>query len=182
MQHITTTIVYWYWSQTYYQGRNGGTVCQKLAVAALTIFKVIYVNCLQGLIIDLNRKHQNDQNNRQPCTPIRTLSISGLKSGVLKLSFFSLKMTVKSGLKFILKFTEPLQRYLLSCQAKLTILGRQFCTGQQQLSRGSVNFKINSRPLFTIILKLKNDNFKTRDFSPLIERVLIGVNSHNIYC
>ena len=41
---------------------------------------------------------------------------------------------------------------------------------------GSVNFKINSRPLFTIIFKLKNDNFKTRDFSPLIERVLAGVN------
>ena len=38
-----------------------------------------------------------------------------------------------------------------------------------------MNFKINSRPLFTIILKLKNDNFKTRDFSPLIERVLAGV-------
>ena len=30
-------------------------------------------------------------------------------------------------------------------------------------------------PLFTIIFKLKNDNFKTRDFSPLIERVLAGV-------
>ena len=40
------------------------------------------------------------------------------------------------------------------------------------LRRGSVNFKINSRPLFTVIFKLKNDNFKTRDFSPLIERVL----------
>jgi len=38
-----------------------------------------------------------------------------------------------------------------------------------------VNFKINSRPLLTIIFKLKNDNFKTRDFSPLIERVLAGV-------
>ena len=38
-----------------------------------------------------------------------------------------------------------------------------------------MNFKINSRPLFTIIFKLKSDNFKTRDFSPLIERVLAGV-------
>ena len=36
-------------------------------------------------------------------------------------------------------------------------------------------FKINSRPLFTIIFKLKNNNFKTQDFSPLIERVLAGV-------
>ena len=38
-----------------------------------------------------------------------------------------------------------------------------------------MNFKINSSPLFTIIFKLKNDNFKIRDFSPLIERVLAGV-------
>ena len=38
-----------------------------------------------------------------------------------------------------------------------------------------MNFKINSRPLFTVIFQLKNDNFKTRDFSPLIERVLAGV-------
>ena len=38
-----------------------------------------------------------------------------------------------------------------------------------------MNFKIDSRPLFTIIFKLKNDNFKPRDFSPLIERVLAGV-------
>ena len=110
-------------------------------------------------------------------TPARTLSISGLKSRVLKLSFLSLKMMVKSGLEFILKFTEPLQRYLLSCQANSAILGWYFCTGQQQLWRGSVNFKINSRPLFTVIFKLKNDIFKTRDFSLLIERVLAGVFS-----
>jgi hypothetical protein len=35
----------------------------------------------------------------------------------LKLPFLALKMTVISGLEFILKFTEPLQRYLLTCQA-----------------------------------------------------------------
>ena len=40
-----------------------------------------------------------------------------------------------------------------------------------------MNFKINSRLLFTIIFKVKNDNFKTRDFSPLIENVLTGVTS-----
>ena len=34
----------------------------------------------------------------RPYTPARTLSISGLKSRVLKLSFLSLKMMVKSGL------------------------------------------------------------------------------------
>ena len=38
-------------------------------------------------------------------TPARTLSISRLKSRALKLSFLSLKMMVKSGLEFILKFT-----------------------------------------------------------------------------
>ena len=37
-----------------------------------------------------------------------------------------------------------------------------------------MNFKINSRPLFTVIFRLKIDNFKTRDFSPFIERVLAG--------
>ena len=42
-------------------------------------------------------------------TPVITLFISGLKSRVLKLSFLSLKMIVKSGLEFILKLTEPLQ-------------------------------------------------------------------------
>ena len=68
-----------------------------------------------------------------PETPARTHSISGLKSRVLKLTFFSLKMMVKSGLEFILKLTEPLQRYLLTCQANSALLGRYFCTGQQQL-------------------------------------------------
>ena len=62
---------------------------------------------------------------------VKTLSISGLKSRVLKLLILSLKMMVKSGLEFILKFTQPLQRYLLSCQANSAILGRHFCTGQQ---------------------------------------------------
>ena len=36
------------------------------------------------------------------CTPVITLFISGQKSRVLKLSFLSLKMMVKSGLEFIL--------------------------------------------------------------------------------
>ena len=104
-------------------------------------------------------------------TPARTLSISGLESRVLILSFLSLKMMVKRSPEFILKFTEPLQRYLQSCWAD----NIYFCTGQQQLWKGSVNFKINSRPLFTTIFKLKNVNFKSRDFSPLIEWVLAGV-------
>ena len=41
---------------------------------------------------------------------------------------------------------------------------------------GLFQFQIkNSRPLFTIIFKAINVNFKTQDFSPLIERVLAGV-------
>ena len=66
-------------------------------------------------------------------------------------------MMVKSGLeKIILKFHVPLQRYLLTSQANSALLGRFFCTGQQQLWRGTWNFKIIfSRPLFTIILSQK---------------------------
>ena len=44
----------------------------------------------------------------------------------------------------------------------------------------SLNFKINSRPLFTIIFKLKNGNFMTRDFSPLMKRVLAGVTTYTL--
>ena len=39
--------------------------------------------------------------------------------------------------------------------------------------------KKKSRPFFIIIFKLKNGNFKTRDFSPLIGRVLAGVYEVN---
>ena len=35
--------------------------------------------------------------------------------------------------------------------------------------------KKKSRTIFIIIFKLKNGKFKTRDFSPSIERVLAGV-------
>ena len=59
-------------------------------------------------------------------TPARTLSISGLKSRVLKLSFFNLKIMMKNGLYFFLKSTEPLQRYLLTCLANSAFLGRFF--------------------------------------------------------
>ena len=67
------------------------------------------------------------------------------KISSFEITIFDLKMMVKSGLEFfILKFTESLQRYLLTCQANSAILGRYFCTGQQQLWRGSVNFRIKS--------------------------------------
>ena len=45
---------------------------------------------------------------------------------------------------------------LLTSQANSAFLGRFFCIGQQQLWRGTWNFKIFfSRPLFTIIFKPK---------------------------
>ena len=84
-------------------------------------------------------------------------------------------MMIKSGHEFILKFTKPLQRYLLSCQANSAILGSYFCTGQQQLGKGLVNFKIKSLNHFYHPFQVKSSNFKTRDFSPLIKGVLAGV-------
>ena len=50
-------------------------------------------------------------------TPVRTLSISGLKSQVLKSLLFNLKVMAKNGLDFFLKSIEPLKRYVLTCQA-----------------------------------------------------------------
>ena len=56
-----------------------------------------------------------------------------LKISSLEITIFDLNMMVESGLYFfILKFTEPLQRYLLTCQANSAFLGRLFCTVQQQ--------------------------------------------------
>ena len=76
-------------------------------------------------------------------TPARTHSISGLKSQVLKLTFLALKMMVKSGLEFILKFTEPLHGQIFWHWAAATLKG----LGEFQNK--------NSRPLFTIILSQK---------------------------
>ena len=94
----------------------------------------------------------------------------------MKLTFLSLKMMVKSGLEFILKLTEPLQSCCCPVQKNLPSRAELAWQVSRYLWRGSVNFKINSRPLFTIIFKAKNVNFKTRDFSPLIEWVLAGVD------
>ena len=67
-------------------------------------------------------------------TPPRTLFDSGLLTR--KMTSFGLKMMMKSGLDFlILKLNEPLQKYLLACQAN-SALGQFFCTGQQVLGRG----------------------------------------------
>ena len=77
---------------------------------------------------------------------------------------------------FILKFTKPLQSYCCPVQKnppRKAELARQV---SRYFWRGSVDCKKKSRPFFIIIFKLKNSNFKTRDFSPLIERVLAGVS------
>ena len=85
-------------------------------------------------------------------------------------------MMVKSGLEFfILKFTEPLQSCCCPVPKNLPSRAELAWQASRYLWRGSVNFKINSRPLFTIIFKAKNVNFKTQDFSTLIEWVLAGV-------
>ena len=79
-------------------------------------------------------------------TPARTHSISGLKSRVTNLTFLALKMKVNSGLEFILKFAQPLQRDLLTCQANSATLK----------GLGEFLKKIKkSGPLFTIILSQK---------------------------
>ena len=83
---------------------------------------------------------------------------------------------VKSGLEFILKLTEPLQSCCCPVQKYLPRMAELAWQLSKYLWRGSVNFKINSRPRFTIIFKLKNDNSKTQDFSPHIERVLADVS------
>ena len=124
--------------------------------------------------------YYNERKLHKQHTPVITFFISGLKSRVLKLSFLSLKMMVKSCLEFILKLTEPLQICCCPVQKYLPRLAELAWQLSRYLWRGSVNFKINSRPIFTIIFKLKNDNFKTRDFSPLIERVLAGVIHNHV--
>ena len=54
------------------------------------------------------------------------------------MTIFGLKMMVKSGLEeIILKFHVPPQRYLLTSQANSAFLGSCFCTGPQQLWRGT---------------------------------------------
>ena len=57
---------------------------------------------------------------------------------------------------FILKFTEPLQSYYCPVQKNLPRKAELAWQVSRDLWRGSVNFEINTRPLFTIIFKLKN--------------------------
>ena len=98
---------------------------------------------------------------------------------------------VKSGLeKNNLKFHGGLQRYLLTYQANSAFLGRFFCTGQQQLWRPSLNFKIIfSRPLFTIIFKPKMVSNLHKNFlciawhqKPTVSYIVISVVFSNLVC
>ena len=99
------------------------------------------------------------------------INISGLKSRVMKLPFLSLKMMVKSGLEFNLKLTEPLQSCCCPVQKYLPRLAELAWQLSRYLWRGSVNFKINSKPRFTIIFKLKT----VISWLEIIKRVLAGV-------
>ena len=83
---------------------------------------------------------------------------------------------VKSGLEFvILKFTEPFQSCCCPVQKHLAREAQLAWQVSTYLLRGSMDFKKKSRPFFAITFKLKSGDFKTRDFSPLIESVLAGV-------
>ena len=76
---------------------------------------------------------------------------------------------------FILKFTEPLQSCCCPVQKNLPRWAELAWQVSRYLWRGSVDFKKNLDHLSSSFSKLKNGDFKTRDFSPLIERVLAGV-------
>ena len=90
-------------------------------------------------------------------------------------------MMVKSGLEFfILKFTEPLQSYCCPVQKNLPRWAELVWQVSRYLWRGSGDFKKNLDHLSSSFFKLKNGDFKTRDFSPLIERVLAGVVYHTV--
>ena len=88
-------------------------------------------------------------------------------------------MMVKSGLDFLF-WNSPSPFWVAAAQCKnICPEWPNWPSSLAGIWRGSVNFKINSRQFFKIIFKLKNYNFKTRDFSPLIERVLAGVKKTN---
>ena len=104
-------------------------------------------------------------------TPPRKARISGL---TLETTIFGLKIMMKSGVEFfITKLNEPLQRYLITCQANSVFMGWFFYTGPQQLWSCLFNFKIKkkkSRPLFT-------NNFKPKmsisRFDILVNKIII---------
>jgi hypothetical protein len=73
------------------------------------------------------------------------------------MTIFGLKMMVKIGLDFFYFEIERAPSEIPANPGQFSLSGLICCTGQQQLKKGSFNFKINkkSRPLFTIIFKPK---------------------------
>ena len=97
-------------------------------------------------------------------TPARTFFISGLKSRVLKLPFLLKNDGKKWSRPFFFEIHQTPSELLLP-SAKKSAQKRLAWQVGRYLWMGSVNIKINYRPLFTIIFKAKNVDFKTRDFS-----------------
>ena len=93
----------------------------------------------------------------------------------LEIIIIELKNDGKKWPRIYFEIDRPLQSCCCPVQKYLPRMAELAMQLSRYLWRGLGNFKINSRPLFTFIFKLKNDNFKTWDFSPLIERVIAGV-------
>ena len=75
-------------------------------------------------------------------------------------------MMVKSGLKFILKFIEPLQRYLLSCQANSAFLGRFFLPWAAAILKALKEFQ-NEKFNFKTLGCLTNMSLNVQSFLTL---------------
>ena len=151
----------------------------------MEFLKYVYLNLLRikipyefvrthSKLFDRNLRFARDPRNSS-VTPASFYKLTKFSS--LKITIFDLKMMVKSGLCRIFYFEihrAPSELLLPSAKnlPRKAELARQV---SRYLWRGSVDFKKKSRPFFIIIFKSKNGNFKTRDFSPLIERVVAGV-------
>ena len=80
---------------------------------------------------------------------------------------------MKNGLDFLLNTLSPFKD---TWPGQFSLSGQIFLHWAAVTLKGLSEFQNKkSRPLFTIIFKLKNDTFKTRDFTPLIKRVITGV-------
>ena len=76
---------------------------------------------------------------------------------------------------FILKFSKPLLRYLLTCQAHSAFLSRFFLDWAAAAAALKGLSEFWNKNLHYISSSLLSQNYKTQDFSPLMERVLAGV-------
>ena len=93
-----------------------------------------------------------------PHIPARTLLISGLKFWVLKLPFLTQNDGEEWSRISYFEIHRAPSKIPANLPGQFSLSGQIFlhCAGQQQLWKGSLNFKItNSRPLFTIVFKSK---------------------------